>query len=147
MLLLTCSKAFKAHFDMNGKWFLWKLYSSEVLKSGMQVYNMTTLYTCTLPPGIVLVLCLVLVLNHGYRLHSLWQPNTAQRRDLQVNADLCMDLLCMVLPIAFMWFGYLIPLTMVEILLVVFVPTVFTTLQLDELMEENVLRRSAMKIA
>eukprot|EP00944_MAST-04C_sp_MAST-4C-sp1_P016026 g16026.t1 len=145
----TCiqrAKAFKAHFDMNGKWFLCYLYGSEVLESGMQVYNMATLYTCTLPPGIVLVLCLVLVLDHGYRLHSLWQPNTVQRRDAQVIADLCTDLLCMVLPIAFMWFGYLIPLTMVEMLLVVFVPTVFTLLKLDELMEENVLRRSAIKI-
>ena len=90
--LIQRAKAFKAHFDMNGKWFLWKLYGSEVLESGMQVYNMITLYTCTLPPGIVLVLCLVLVLDHGYRLHSLWQPNTAQRRDVQVIADLCMDL-------------------------------------------------------
>ena len=79
------AKAFQAHFDINGKWFLWKLYGSEVLESGMQVYNMTTLYTCTLPPGIVLVLSLVLVLDHGYRLHSLWQPNTAQRRDVQRN--------------------------------------------------------------
>ena len=44
--LIQRTKAFKAHFDMNGKWFLWKLYGSEVLESGMQVYNMTTLYTC-----------------------------------------------------------------------------------------------------
>lgn len=142
---LEKAKAFKGHFDINGKWFLRKMYASEVLESGMQVYNTIELYTCTLPPGVVLLLCLCLCIDHGHRMYSMWQPNTAQRRDIQVVSDLCVDVFCMVVPLAFIWFGFKVPLTLGEMVLVVCLPTIFTAMKLDELMEQNVRRRVSME--
>ena len=63
------AKAFKANFDINGKWFLVKLYSSEVLNSCTQVYNTAAIYLCALPPGVVLLLCFTFC-DHGYRLRK-----------------------------------------------------------------------------
>jgi hypothetical protein len=91
--LFQKAAAFKAAFDMNGKHFLRKLYASEIMESAMQGYNLITLYTCALPPGVVLALCLLLFLDHVHRTYFLWQPHTAQRRDAQVLVDLCVDLL------------------------------------------------------
>jgi hypothetical protein len=144
--LFQKAATFKAAFDMNGKHFLRKLYASEIMESAMQGYNLATLYTCALPPGVVLALCLLLCLDHLHRTYFLWQPHTAQRRDAQVLVDLCVDLLCMILPLAFMWFGFRIPLTVGEMLTVVALPTVFVLSKLDELMEENVRRRSSVEV-
>ena len=146
LTLFQKAAAFKAAFDMNGKHFLRKLYASEIMESAMQGYNLATLYTCALPPGVVLALCLLLCLDHVHRTYFLWQPHTAQRRDAQVLVDLCVDLLCMILPLAFMWFGFEIPLTVGEMLTVVALPTVFVLSKLDELMEENVRRRSSVEV-
>eukprot|EP00945_MAST-04E_sp_MAST-4E-sp1_P002508 g2508.t1 len=146
MTLFQKAAAFKAAFDMNGKHFIRKLYASEIMESAMQGYNLITLYTCALPPGVVLALCLLLCLDHLHRTYFLWQPLTAERRDAQVLVDLCVDLMCMILPLAFMWFGFKIPLTVWEMLTVVALPTVFVLSKLDELMEENVRRRSSVEV-
>eukprot|EP00944_MAST-04C_sp_MAST-4C-sp1_P006193 g6193.t1 len=144
--LFQQAKAFNANFGINGKWFLNKMYASEVLESATQVYNTIELYTCTLPPGMVLLLCFLLCLDHGHRCYAMWQPNTVQRRDRQVLSDLSLDLLCMVLPLTFSWFGYSIPLTVWEMTLIVLMPSIFTVMKLDELMEQNVRRRVTMEV-
>eukprot|EP00944_MAST-04C_sp_MAST-4C-sp1_P007229 g7229.t1 len=136
--LLERAKAFKANFDINGKWFLIKLYGSEVLESCTQMYNTATIYSCTLPPGVVLFVCFLLVCDHGFRLRNMWKPNTTHTRDLQVTLDLIMDLVCMILPITFLWFGYFVPLSVGEVLSLVGYPTLSTAMKLDDLMEENV---------
>ena len=144
--LFQKAAAYKAAFDINGKHFLRKLYASEILESAMQMYNLVTLYTCALPSVVVLTLCLLLCLDHLHRTYFLWQPPTAQRRAAQVICDLCVDLLCMILPLSFMWFGFKIPLTVWEMVVVVALPTVFTLSKLDELMEENVCRRASVEV-
>ena len=118
----TCiqhAKAFKANFDMNGKWFLWILYGSEVLESGMQVYNMSTLYTCTLPPGSFWCFAWYWCWTTGIgctRCGSQIPRSAGTCKSSPTYAWTCCAWL---LPLAFMWFGYKIPLTMVEMLLVV----------------------------
>ncbi len=138
--------AFKGHFDMNGKWFLSKTYISEIAESCTQLYNLITLYTCALPPGVVFGLCIFLVLDHAYRLRMVWAPTTASARDTHILVDLLVDVLCMVFPLAFMWFGFHVPMTVREMLLVVAWPTVSIVLKLDDLMEENVRRRTAARL-
>ena len=140
----------KSHLDINGKWFLVKLYSSEVVQFCVQVYNLVTLYTCALPPGYVLGLCVFLALDHAHRAHSLWRtlwhPATAASRDLRLLTDLFVDLVMMILPLSVFWFGYYIPITVREMLAVIAWPTVSTVMKLDDIMEENVIRRSSTQL-
>jgi hypothetical protein len=77
----------------------------------------------------------------------VWAPTTASARDTHILVDLLVDVLCMVFPLAFMWFGFQVPMTVQEMLLVVAWPTVITVLKLDDLMEENVRRRTAARLA
>lgn len=139
-------KAWKASFDMNGKHFILKLYALEIMESIMQGYNLATLYTCALPPGVVLALCLFLALDHVHRVLFIWQPLTAHSRDHKVLVDLCVDTLCVVFPLGFIWFGYRVPLLVGELVSVVALPTLFVLFKLDELMEENVRRRSSAEV-
>eukprot|EP00945_MAST-04E_sp_MAST-4E-sp1_P007855 g7855.t1 len=111
------NKAVPSHLDINGKWFLVKLYSSEVVQFCVQVYNLVTLYTCALPPG-----------------------------DLRLLTDLFVDLVMMILPLSVFWFGYYIPITVREMLAVIAWPTVSTVMKLDDIMEENVIRRSSTQL-
>ena len=52
----------------------------------------------------------------------------------------------MLLSLGYMWFVFKIPVAMSEIMLVAGVPSVFVLLRLDELMEENVYRRTMLRI-
>ena len=144
--LLKWAAVAKASFDINGKHFLRKLYASELTESAMQAYNVATLYACTMPPIAVCVFCLLICLDHLHRLFFLWRPYTAAQRDKQVLTDMCADLLWMVLPLAFLWFGYRIPLTVGQMIAVVILPSLFTLSKLDELMEENVRRRASFEV-
>eukprot|EP00943_MAST-04B_sp_MAST-4B-sp1_P001107 g1107.t1 len=136
---------FKSEFNINGKWFLVTMYASELLESTMQTYNLIFLYTCIFPTGVILSLCLFLCVDHMYRIYVVWQPNTVQRRDTQVLIDLCVDLVCMMFPLFFMWFGFEIPFSIWETSCVVAIPTILAISKLDELMEQNVRRRATME--
>ena len=140
----------KSHLDINGKWFLAKLYSSEVVQCFVQGYNLVTLYSCALSPGYVFGLCVFLTVDHAHRAHSLWQtlrrPATAASRDLRLFTDLVVDLVLMVLPLSVLYFGHNIPVTVWEMLAVIAWPTMSTIMKLDDLMEENVVRRSATQL-
>ena len=139
-------EAFRATFGINGKRFLLKLYISEILKTGMQVYNLLTLYTCALPPALLFVLCLLLCVEHLHRLYFVWKPLTASRRDTKVFVNMCVDLLCATLPLSFMWLWFRVPVPINEMLAVVALPTMFILIRLNELMAENVHRRASEKI-
>ena len=132
-------------FEINGKWFLIYMLFCEMCDSLMQMYNIIVLYTCSLPPEVVLTLCLLLTIDEGYKLYSLWQPVSVSKRDTQLTIDLCVDLLCMILPLTVLFFGFGIPLTISDMLCIVTMPTILTISRLKELMVENTLRRSAMK--
>ena len=137
---------FKSKFNINGKWFLVTMYTSELLESIMQTYNLIFLYTCIFPTGVILALCLFLCVCHMYRVYLLWQPNTVKRRDSQVLTDLCADLVYIMFPLSFMWFGFEIPFSIWETSCVVAIPTISAVSKLDELMEQNVRWRATMEV-
>ena len=132
---------------INGKWFLLKLYASEVVESCLQAYNTVHLYTCALPPGFVLGMCMFLALDHFYRARMIFGRHTASSRDSRLFEDVFVDVMCMVLPLSVSFFGYQIPITPREMMIVVAWPTMATLMKLDDIMEENVTRRSSVKLA
>lgn len=137
-------RAFKHSFQVNGKWFLVYIFSCEVVETVNQIYNLISIYSCTLPPWIIFLLCMLLFLDQLYRLYFLRLRNSVFRRDALLLIDLFVDLLCMALPISFMFFGYGIPLTVAEILLITTAPSLFSISRLDEILEENVLRHQTI---
>ena len=145
-VMLKKALVLKANLDINGKWFLLKMYASEVVESTTQMYNLVTLYTCTLPPEYVLAVCAFLCIDHIYRVHSVWKPNSITGRDLHYTVDLLVDVACMALPLLFISVSFNIPMNPHEILFVVGWPSISTLLKVDDLLEENVRRRTFISV-
>ncbi len=133
------------NFGFNGKWFLVKVYASEIIESCVQGYNLWNLYSCVLSPTSLLILCTFLFFDHVYRLYMLWQPYNAVRRDTQVFVDLCVDIICSSLPLLSLW-AFEIPFSVREITFLLLWPLGSTFLKLYDLMEENVSRRSTLNL-
>eukprot|EP00944_MAST-04C_sp_MAST-4C-sp1_P014444 g14444.t1 len=136
--LIQHAKAFKDNFDISGKWFLWILYSSEIVESCNQINNTITIYTCAMHPGIAILLCLLLFLDHAFRAWNILQPWSIARRSTVIHADTLMDLVCLTYPTAYLWFGFKIPISMDEMLMLTLWPTWCILLKIYSLMEENV---------
>ena len=52
--------------------------------------------------------------------------------------DFAVDLACLLLPLAFMWFGYQIPISISDMLLLTVWPTLSALMKIEELFEESI---------
>ncbi len=114
---------YKRDFDIKGSLFLWKLYFTEFVESINQLVNVNTFYLCTLPVSVTVSMCMVLSLDAFYRAYQLNQHYTVERRDWQIKTDLCIDFLCVALPLCVLWFGYQIPISVQEMIQITFWPS------------------------
>ena len=73
-------------------------------------------YLCTLPVHATTSMCILLSTDAFYRAYQLRQPNTIARRDHQVKIDICIDFLCLALPLCVLWFVYHIPISIPEMI-------------------------------
>ena len=64
---------YKNMFNLNGVFFLWKLYFFEFIESIIQIVNVTTVYLCTIPIEATISFCIVLAFDAFYRAYQLKQ--------------------------------------------------------------------------
>ncbi len=114
--------AFYADTFINGPLFLWKLYIVEFCESINQIINLFTVYLCSLPVGVTIGICIALGLDSWSRGYGVLQQNTPVRRDRQIKIDIVVDFLCVALPILIMWFGYNVPISVVDMMQIALFP-------------------------
>ena len=114
--------AFYADTFINGPLFLWKLYIVEFCESINQMINFFTVYLCSLPVGVTIGICIALGLDSWSRGYGVLQQNTPVRRDRQIKIDIVVDFLCVALPILIMWFGYKVPISVVDMMQIALFP-------------------------
>jgi Ca2+/Na+ antiporter len=132
--------------QVNGQWFLWKLYVSELFESANQCLNLTTVYLCSLPVPFTASMCLLLALDCFHTGWTITHKNTPARRDRQIKVDAMVDFLCVVLPLTLIYFGYQIPISISEMLQIMLLPTFFMLAKLDDIFEEGIHHRSAHQV-
>ncbi len=127
---------FKNMFNINGVLFLWKLYLFEFIEGINQILNFATVYSCTLPVGVTTSMCILLSTDAFYRAYQLRQPNTVARRDRQVKIDICIDFLCVAVPLCALWFAYGIPISIPEMIQIMVWPTLCLFSKLRSIIRE-----------
>ena len=132
--------------QINGPWFLWTLYFSEIFESAQQCANLVTIYLCSLPVGWTTCICLGLAIDCMHCAYNMIHKNTPARRDTQVKLDTLVDFLCASIPLCVMWFGYNVPISMSEMTSITLLPTFFMLCKLDDILQEGVHRRAAAHI-
>ena len=133
-------------FQVNGQWFLWKLYVSELFESAQQCINLVTVYLCSLPVGWTASMCLGLAIECFHTAWTMTHKNTPARRDRQVKIDTTVDFLCVAIPLCVMWFAYGVPISIPEMLSITLMPTFFMLGKLDDILEEGIHHRAAQQV-
>ena len=139
-------KAFYAKTFINGPYFLWKLYFTEVLESINQIRNVFEIYLCSLPVQISSAFVWALVLDAFFRAYYMSQKNTPRRRDIQINVDIVMDFSSAVVPICTLWFGYDIVIWLEDMLWLISLPSFFLLLKARSMFREIIRLRSVKEL-
>eukprot|EP00944_MAST-04C_sp_MAST-4C-sp1_P013801 g13801.t1 len=135
------------NLQVDGPWFLWKLYASEVFESIQQCINLGTVYLCSLPVQATSSICLLLALECFFTGWTTTQTNTPAKRNRQLKIDIIVDFLCVALPLSTVWFVYQIPISIVEMVQITLAPTMFTLAKMDDLLEENIRQHCAAEVS
>ena len=133
-------------FQVNGQWFLWKLYVSELFESAQQCLNLVTVYLCSLPVPVTASVCFLLAVDCIHTAWTMTHKNTPARRDRQVKIDTTVDFLCVAIPLCVMWFAYQVPISIPEMLSITLLPTFFMLAKLDDILEEGIHHRAAQQV-
>ena len=114
---------FKSKFNIDGIYFLWKLYLIEFMESVNQTVNFITVYVCTLPVEVTSVICALLAVEAFVRAFLLRVPNTTYYRNLQFSIDMVMDFVYVAMPIGILYFVYEVPVSAAELVQIVMLPS------------------------
>lgn len=123
-ILLKIWNFYRSVSDVNGKYYLLKMQISEVLENLNLLYNYLTIYVCSLPFGIHVVIFIAFgfeAMNNMLNLFKIYSPSIRNR---QLLLDVMVDLLCLFVPILYGWF-YFIPLEVEVTMQLVVLPNLF----------------------
>ena len=148
------SKYYDANFDINGKYYLHLLYFGEFTESWIQFNNLVQLYSCTLPIGWNITFILLLIIESSHRTKFMFQKIWGEghiihfnERNFQVVLDIAIDLFFLIVPLIILWFGYKIPMSIVEILQVILIPSLSLLLKLPTVFEQSMYNNIAREIS
>ena len=128
---------FKRNFNINGKYFLFKMYFLEFVERSNQVYNVWTLYVCQLSTTLLHVLIAVMMLEIIYSTWEVFHMKSSVQRDRQILVDMFVDTFCIAFPLCFIFFVYSIPIDLWEMVRLTFVPMYGLLFKLSTLIRDG----------
>ena len=75
-------------FDVNGKYYLTKMYAAELLEHTQQVYSLTTIYVCLMPVEISSILCSLLTVELLINIWATFHISSQEMRDRLIFLDI-----------------------------------------------------------
>ena len=123
-------------FDVNGKYFLTKMYAAEAFEHLQQVYSLTTLYVCLMPVEISLVVCVVLSIELAINIWSTFHMESQEVRDRLLMLDIITDMFCLAFPLCYTFFILGVPNLIENMLLIMVYPTISILSKLYDIWED-----------
>ena len=141
--IVRLHRAYQDNFNLNGKFYLWRLHLFEFMENYVSVYNMRTIYLCSLPHYVCMILMAFLIAESLYRAHSmagyLWRREAVskKKRDLQITLDIVVDMVFLILPFVVAEI-YLVTLSIHEIIAIVTLPSLSLLSKLRKMVQEAI---------
>ena len=131
-----------AHWKMDGKYFLLKLYTLEIIESIVQSNNFISFFVCSLPVEITIPMAVVLSIDSFHTSWIMSHKNRPKSRNRQVTIDTLMDFVFTTIPLPIIFFQYDVPISIYEMVNVVALPSICILAKIDDMFEEIVRYRS-----
>ena len=119
--------------DVNGKYYLTKMYVAELFEHIQQVYSLTNIYLCLMPVEISIIVCIVLSVELAINIWLTMYLDSQEIRDRLVLLDILTDIFCIVFPLLYTSFLLEIPVSIPQMLFIVVYPTLSLFSKLEEL--------------
>ena len=126
----------KNAFDLNGKYYLVKMYASEIFEHAQQVYTLTNIYVCLIPVEISIVACALLATELLINIWSTFNIGNQETRNRLLLIDIITEICCLVFPLVYTWFSFRIPNQISQMLFIVMYPTISLYLKLHEIWKD-----------
>ena len=136
-----CYGAVKRQYSktqISGKYYLVKMYFTEIVESLNQLRNLFEIYFCSLPIQVSSGFCFVMFMDCCIRSFYMSRKNTPSRRYRQINIDVAMDCGSMAFPLLFLYVVYKVPISLTDLFWIICMPCVCLIMKARSLFRENV---------
>eukprot|EP00505_MAST-04D_sp_SCG-Rhode-Island_P005068 Stramenopile-MAST_4_protein_5068 len=123
-------------FDVNGKYYLSKLYAAELFEHIQQMYSLTTIYLCLMPVIISTTVCAVLTVELLINIWATFHIGSQEIRYRLIFLDILTDIFCVAFPLLYTWISFQIPAEITQMLLIVVYPTLSLYSKLNDIWED-----------
>jgi hypothetical protein len=123
-------------FDVNGKYYLIKMYAAEALEHFQQVYTLTTFYVCSMPVNISSIVCAVLVVELSINIWTTFRLASQEMRDRLILLDVFTDIFCVAFPLLYTYMSFRIPIGVSAMVSIVAYPSFSLQLKLNDIWED-----------
>ena len=123
-------------FDVNGKYYIIKMHVAEALEHIQQIYSLNTIYFCSMPVEISLIVCFVLAIEILILIWSPFNMRSQEVRDRIVLLDILVDLFCLSFPLLYTWLMFYVPITIIELYLILIYPSLSVLAKFNEIWED-----------
>ena len=128
----------KQDFDLNGKYFLLKMYLFEFIEHVNQTSNFVLVYSCMLPLWGMQIVILIMMVENAHNSYSIFRMSKASHRDRQILCDTFSDMFLSFFPMAILFWLYNMTPTAEMSLSITFLPSVFSIMKCRTLFRELV---------
>ena len=122
-------------FDVNGKYYLVKMYISEMFEHIQQVYCLTKIYVCMMPVEVATIVGAVLTLELLVNIWATFHINSQETRNRMILLDILTDMFCAAFPLLYSYIFFKIPVQVSELVLILVFPTLSLYLKLNDVWE------------
>ena len=133
VLFGTMKTRYNHFFDVNGKYYLTKMYTAELLEHTQQAYSLTTVYLCLMPVEISSVVSAVLTIELLVNICATFRIDSREIRDRLILLDIFTDMFCLMFPLFYTYASFTIPVTATQILLIVTYPILSLCSKLNDI--------------
>jgi len=132
-----CIKTFYYDFtDVNGKYYLAKMYFAELFEHTQQVYSLVTIYLCLMPVGISSVVCGILAIELIINIWASFHIGSQEMRDRIILLDIITDLFCLGFPLLYIRLTFDVPIDINKMIFIMVYPVISVLSKLNDIWED-----------
>ena len=117
------TELYRETFNINGKYFLTKMYTAASISNLFQVIDMTTVYLCWFPLSLTAVISSIVVFEICANMYIAWNLSSQLIRDRSLLMGITTDVFFLAFPAMYMRFSFFLPLRPTTMLQITLIPT------------------------
>ena len=134
--LKSMSDRYNEVFDVNGKYYMSKMFFTEAYEHAQQLYALINIYLCLIPVVLTSFFCTVLVLELLINVRYTLSIGSQNVRNKLLLLDIVTDMFCIASPLVYVRFVLGLPLELSDLIFILLFPTLSLLSKLHDVWED-----------